>query len=911
MHHTSFFDLDLKQLSFPGIHNQEGGKMEFSRRTFIKTLGLRITGPIAMAMGFPIWKHDESSKKPGLDALTDKEAPKASGSVKAIVFPEDHSIREFIAAKEVRRYIYLTTGRRLPLLEVNSIPVQGDLILIAEGKSKLIAGLQRSLNYKLNPDGFLIKTVEDNSRRILVIAGYDPLSTLYGAYRFAEHLGVDYDLTSDIIPDKKMKLSIADFDEVGEPLLARRGIIPFHDFPEGPDLWNTEGYRTVISQLTKLGMNFIGLHTYPKYSGTSDKDNNIPQGPEPTVWIGTMDDMNPDGTVKWSYQSYYADTDRPGRIWGFAEQNTDRFHCGSSQLFESNAFGADVFNGGMPSGVRSSNDVFNRTGEMFRKAFTHAKILGVKTAVGTELPLGMEPKGPDVAYEWIRGIPPELQVRLNQKGTRPADPSTVKALYKGIFERIKRTHPLDYYWLWSWEGWVRHAGSGKQINAFKREMEMAYQALHEVDAPFQLGLAGWMIGAKGNPAEFDNTLPPEVPFFGLWPRARGFEDIKSDRIKWAGTWFEEDWGLLQPQLNAGNVYDDIKAALDKECNGIIANHWRTRIMSPNLKAMRKLLWVYGQTDKPPQKKLPEDQRKYLNELYLEWATRRFGREIAQEAAAIFTEIQTKSGSLRGASPDAILDWETDEKSNDNAAPAAIMSNPKSWKSERSKYESVIRFENLRNRIVGKGNLNRFDYWLNAFKCYRLMAEYGTVRHRFEEAAENGKWETALGHRKEMARLYEKVMLHEIQKVSNSSDLGEIINLEILNWHQLVVLKWDKRMTKGLGEAIPDDANPSMQYNGQPLMTVDSLQTSLDKHEPLNLKVRAMGNPDSISLFYRPLGTGNFKSAKLNHIARGVFQLRLQPQKDDFEFYLRADLSQGNLLYPETAPDINQTVIVMG
>ncbi len=394
-----------------------------------------------------------------------------------IVYPAESYLQELLASKEVRRYIYLRTGQNLLLKKNNSIPENEDIILIANDDNKMVESLRDSLSHKTKPGGFIIKTVNQNSRKILIITGYDSISTLYGAYRFAEHLGVGFGLTRDVIPDKIIKLDISGFDEVGEPLLKTRGILPFHDFPEGPDLWNTDDYMVVISQLAKLGMNFIGLHTYPRWSTTMDKDGNVPQGPEPTVWIGLQQDINSDGTVKWSYPAYYAHAHRPDRIWGFAELDTDRFHAGASQLFESNSYGSDVIGEVIPTDAQSSNRVFNRTGNMFKKAFSHAKNLGVKTAVGTELPMGLEPKGPEVDYDWIRAMLPKLQKRLIAMGKDPKDPSSIKQVYKGIFERIKRTHPLDYYWLWSWEVWSMHGVSDEQIDAFKNEMKIAYQAL--------------------------------------------------------------------------------------------------------------------------------------------------------------------------------------------------------------------------------------------------------------------------------------------------------------------------------------------------------------------------------------------------------------------------------------------------
>ena len=59
---------------------------------------------------------------------------------------------------------------------------------------------------------------------------------------------------------------------------------------------------------------------------------------------------------------------------------------------------------------------------MLKHAFAHAKRLGVKTAVGTELPMGVEKKGAEVKADWVRGIPPSAAVALEREGTRPEGP---------------------------------------------------------------------------------------------------------------------------------------------------------------------------------------------------------------------------------------------------------------------------------------------------------------------------------------------------------------------------------------------------------------------------------------------------------------------------------------------------------
>ena len=164
-------------------------------------------------------------------------------------------------------------------------------------------------------------------------------------------------LHGDVVPDEKIDLTLPMLDERGEALFKTRGIQPFHDFPEGPDWWNTDDYKAIIGQLPKLRMNFIGLHTYPE-GGV---------GPEPTVWIGLKDDVNPDGTVRFSSQSSYENTLRAA--WGNAAKKTSDFSFGTAQLFERDDYGPEVMHGATPwpDTPEERNEVFNKTGKMLAR----------------------------------------------------------------------------------------------------------------------------------------------------------------------------------------------------------------------------------------------------------------------------------------------------------------------------------------------------------------------------------------------------------------------------------------------------------------------------------------------------------------------------------------------------------------
>ena len=284
---------------------------------------------------------------------------------------------EQLAAREVRRYVYLRTGRLLPLItEPNGALPKDNLILVARQDRPLVragAELATSLG-SLPPQSYRLKTLSNlqppatGSQRLLVVGG-DDAGTLYAAYHLAEVLGVRFYLHGDVIPDEPMEWKLPELDEHGTPLFPLRGIQPFHDFPEGPDWWNRDDYLAVIGQLPKLRMNFFGLHTYPEERPNA----------EPTVWIGLPGDIGERGRVKSSYPSSYMNTLRGN--WGYAAEKTSDYVCGSAALFERDDFGPEVMFGFMPSPAtpEASSELFDRTAGLLRDAFSFAHQVGVKT----------------------------------------------------------------------------------------------------------------------------------------------------------------------------------------------------------------------------------------------------------------------------------------------------------------------------------------------------------------------------------------------------------------------------------------------------------------------------------------------------------------------------------------------------
>ncbi len=403
-----------------------------------------------------------------------------------------------------------------------------------------------------------------------MISGGSDVAVLYGAYRFAEKLGVRFYLHGDVIPDERIAYALPHLNETATPLFTIRGIQPFHDFPEGPDWWDQDDYLAYVEQLPKMRMNFLGLHCYPE-GGV---------GPEPLVWIGSPSDCDERGGVKFSYPSAWANTTKG--TWGYAPVATSEFAGGAALLFAQDGYGNYSQTGLMPRPATptESNELFRRVGEMMRIVFSRAKQLGVKTCVGTETPLT---------------IPTVVRERLKALGRDPGDPNTVQEIYEGIFMRISRACPVDYYWLWTPEDWTWGGNSKQRLDATTSDIRAALAALQCLGNPFVLATCGWVLGPQNDRTALDRILPKTSPMscinrqVGHDPVEPAFADI-AGRPKWAIPWMENDPMLTQPQPWVARMRYDAADARRLGCTGLLGIHWRTKAMMLNVSALSAAAW---------------------------------------------------------------------------------------------------------------------------------------------------------------------------------------------------------------------------------------------------------------------------------------------------------------------------------
>lgn len=862
-----------------------------------------------------------------------------------------------LAAAELRRYIYLRTGK-LPVISGKR-----------DGSDFLL-----KIDPTLQAQQFRIRTAGG----AVEISGGSDVGVLYGAYRYAELLGVRFYLHGDVVPDERLKELPVVKEESGKPLFNLRGVNTWGWHPQGMDAWSADDYKAVFTQLAKMRMNFLGVHCYPEGHPMA----------EPTVWHGLPGDFDAMGHVQRSYVSRYYNTVHAPPAEKYVPTKTSDFHFGGSQLFDDKAWAPDVLRGHTPLPVtpEDCNEVFNRMAAQFKDAFTFARHLGVKTCLGTEAPLIM----PKVLSERTKDV---------------------RAVYEGTFRRIMASHPLDYYWIWTPEGWTWGGNKPAEYSNTVADIKLAIEAAKKVNAPFRIATAGWVLGPQHDRAAFDNDMPKNIPMSAI-SRNTGLSEVDpafariAGRELWAIPWLESDWnyGLATIQLHAGRMRRDAVDARDYGCTGLMGLHWRTEDLGPNASALAQAAWdqrwstgatwaimgkvcsfsnaaIAGTTDAPlyrscrydlgtirlqapagrykvtlkfcephfdaagericdvrvqgntvltnldifakvgkfaaldfsfddiavtngaltielvARKSLPcisgvaiegtgftnkmnlggaayndwqsdagKPRSLPVDDFYTDWALANFG---LTEAGAIFAAIDGGAGKL----PKAVQD----------GCPTGDVTPDKTpWNKIAPQFAFVDGFEKLRPQVKGAGNLDRFDYWLNTFKYHRALAMTRCAMGVQQPGDVFKHW----------AEAYTCLLA----TANTPGAFGMVANMEVHSG-------WGPAVAKAAGQPFPKD------YQGTPRMIVPCVRSVVNKGESLKLKIIALAKQpvSSVIVHVRPLGRGDWQTIVATHIAQSVYEAKLPAAQDDFEYYITAG---EKLIWPATAPEMNQTVIVM-
>ncbi len=311
----------------------------------------------------------------------------------------------------------------------------------------------------------------------------------------------------------------------------------------------------------------------------------------------------------------------------------------------------------------------------------------------------------------------------------------------------------------------------------------------------------------------------------------------------------------------------------------------------------------------------------VGDFYNDWAKSHFGENVAPVLAEIFSRLDGNSTiedvGVRKANLPRPSDW--------RRGPGGLFADSRSWNEARQAYEFVDEMERLRPQVEGKGNLERFDYWLNNFKYLRAIGKFNCTLNQFDQAMEQVKSEKDPLRRTKMAR--EIVLPVRKQQIENLREVHRYLQATIKTTGSMgVVANWQqhnipthieepgKELAQILGEDLPEEALPGKEYPSDVQLIVPTVRTSLMANEPLRLKIILLGDQaNEASIFWKPLAGKSYQNQELAHVSGGIYTVTLAPESipEDFEYYIEVK-SKGNetFVFPATAPSMNQAVVIM-
>ena len=165
-----------------------------------------------------------------------------------------------------------------------------------------------------------------------------------------------------------------------------------------------------------------------------------------------------------------------------------------------------------PETMETRQLFFTRVGSMLRESFEYAHSLGHLTCVGIESLDG--------------------GIKKPQANVSSLD------YFKGIFTRINRTYPIDYFWIWTPEGWAVRSDysipvTDPSVQIPVKDMLAAHQARKDLglDQTLKLATCGWTVGPRVQREYFDTVLPTDGWTISSINEALGNTDCESEYAK--------------------------------------------------------------------------------------------------------------------------------------------------------------------------------------------------------------------------------------------------------------------------------------------------------------------------------------------------------------------------------------------
>lgn len=206
-----------------------------------------------------------------------------------------------------------------------------------------------------------------------------------------------------------------------------------------------------------------------------------------------------------------------------------------------------------------------------------------------------------------------------------------------------------------------------------------------------------------------------------------------------------------------------------------------------------------------------------------------------------------------------------------------------------------------------------DAWYNTFAASVTMCEWAVARAELGDAVNRRSAEKDPAAKTTLARVWDKLMAHIIGTVSTPGELGTIANLELRSRvHQKYLNRADPVIEQGRRRPPPPECAPTMEYAGPARISVPTVRGSASPGEAMTLMSIALDRAPvkKVTVHVRPLGAGDWTAIAASHVGRAVWSATLPAVRGDLEYRIEAETASAQtLLWPATAPALNQTVVI--
>ena len=781
----------------------------------------------------------------------------------AVSLPAGSAAPVRFAALNLRRYLHvLGLGALAPLRELRATPAAAAaaaastppvtlLISAASNGAADAADAQADADASACalPAGAAFAVCRPSPTRI-ALASADAEASLRATVHVLNLLGITFGLDGVQLPPAAAPpprlFEVVRPFAAPPPAFGWRGLQPFHDFAEGPDLWSEDAWAAVVESVALMGGNAIGMHTYPYANAGSPPGiaNNLTGSNEPAVWLGPPSLVNGDGTVQAAYPTAWANSLR--HEWAYWPRNTSSYFAGAAELFPHECFGHPVQSGDAsvcpwPVDADAAVTLFDRVGALWQAVFGYARAVGVRTILGTEAPMSLPPFA----------------------GVNTSAPGADELYYAGAFTRLLRLlgENLTAYWVWTPESfeWSKVPVSSPAVQAVVRDLAAATAAHDSVGATFELATCGWVVGPAGNRAYLDGVIDPAFTissigtYFGEDPVDPAYSNI-TRHATWYIPWLEGDPWLTGLELFVNRTLQRNREALALGVSGLLNIHWRTRSVAPQAAASHAFALNTSLA---------------LEDFWLSWAAAQFGAAVAPAAAAVFSSID-------GPAMPTPVTWITGPGTIEpSAANCATVAN--------GSYEFAESFAALRPSAVAASDLaalERFDYWLTSFRYMRALALTSCAWSDYNAAIKNvtslpaGPARVAAARSlgfAAWARLVANATFMQWSLLSSASSTGELGSAMNTQGQSLLQHAIGGPMQQALASladlpALPANLSLPTAFDAArvPLLRVFAARTGLARGDALRVEARVVAHPRfrplAVTLFVGPLGGGGGEEA---------------------------------------------------